>query len=113
MSVLDAVTLSKELIGLRDGGDLPHLHGLLEVLQRLGRDQLLATTPMHPALQRLLDAALLIGGKPPLALTPGVTQSQGGFSQLGTLLGLHEPEHPEALEEVGIAMVLLQFLEII
>ena len=50
MSVLDAMTLSKDLIGLRDGGDLPHLHGLLEVLQSLGRDQLLASTLMYSAL---------------------------------------------------------------
>src|SRR5918996_1846601 len=113
MGVLDAMTLSKELVGLSDGGDLPRLHGLLEVLQSLGRDQLLATTLVHPALQKLLHAALLIGGEPPLALTPGVTQSPGGFSQVGTLLALKEPEHPDALEEVRVAMVLLQFLEII
>jgi hypothetical protein len=50
MRVLDAMTLSKELIGLRDGGDLSLLHGLLEVLQSLGRDQLLATTLMYSAL---------------------------------------------------------------
>src|SRR5919112_1088644 len=113
MGVLDAMTLSKELVGLSDGGDLPRLHGLLEVLQSLGRDQLLATTLVHPALQKLLHAALLIGGEPPLALTPGVTQSPGGFSQVGTLLALKEPEHPDALEQVRVAMVLLQFLEII
>src|SRR5215203_5086352 len=68
---------------------------------------------MYSALQKLLDAALLIGGEPPLALTPRVTQSPGGFSQVGTLLGLQEPEHPDALEEVRIAMVLFQFLEVI
>src|SRR5215210_1198634 len=113
MSVLDAMTLSKELIGLPYGGDLPQLHGLLEVLQSLRRRQLLATALMHPAPQKLLDAVLLIGGEPPLALTPRVTQSPCGFSQIGTLLGLQEPEHPDALEEVRVAMVLLQFLEVI
>ena len=50
MSVLDAMTLAQELIGPRDGGDLPYLHGLLEVLQSLGRDQFLATTLMYSAL---------------------------------------------------------------
>jgi hypothetical protein len=50
MSVLDAMTLAQELISLPYGGDLPHLHGLLEVLQSLGRDQLLATTLMYSAL---------------------------------------------------------------
>jgi hypothetical protein len=50
MSVLDAMMLSKELISLPYGGDLPHLHALLEVLQSLGRDQLLATTLMYSAL---------------------------------------------------------------
>jgi hypothetical protein len=79
VSVLDAMTLSKELVGLRDGGDLSHLHGLLEVLQSLGRRQLLATTLMHPALQKFLDPTLLIGGEPSLALTPGVTQSPCGL----------------------------------
>jgi hypothetical protein len=50
MGVLDAVTIAKELVGLADGGDLSPLHGLLEVLKRLGRDQFLATTLMYPAL---------------------------------------------------------------
>jgi hypothetical protein len=50
MSVLDAMTLAQELIGLPYGGDLPHLHGLLEVLQSLGRDQFLATTLVYSAL---------------------------------------------------------------
>src|ERR671920_1565629 len=113
MGVEDAMTLSKELVGLSDGGDLSQLHALLEVLQSLGRDQLLATTLVHPALQKLLDAAVLVGGEPPLALTPGVTQSPGCFSQVGTLLALKEPEHPDALEEVGIAMALFEFLEVI
>src|SRR5215203_1140537 len=113
MSVLDAVMLTQELIGLRNGGDLSRFHGLLEVLQSLFSDQLLATTLMHPALQKLLDATLLVGGEPPLALTPGVAQSPCGFCQVGTLLGLQEPEHPDALEEVSVAMVLFQFLEVV
>ena len=33
--------------------------------------------------------------------------------QVGTLLALKEPYHPDALEEVRVAMVLLQFLEVI
>src|SRR5215210_7170031 len=69
----------RPVFGLRDGGDLSHLHALLEVLQSLLSDQLLATTLMHPALEKLLDAALLVGGEPPLALTPGVAQSLGCF----------------------------------
>src|SRR4030095_16982711 len=107
------MTLAQELIGLPYGGDLPQLHGLLEVLQSLRGRRLLATTLMYAALSTLLHAALLIGGEPPLALTPGVTQSPCGLCQVGTFLGLQEPEHPDALEEVRIAMVLFQFLEVI
>src|SRR5829696_4965236 len=48
--ILDAVALSKELVGLRDGGDLPTLHGLLKLLEGFGRDQLLTASLADPAL---------------------------------------------------------------
>jgi hypothetical protein len=44
------MTLAQELIGLPYGGHLPQLHGLLEILQSLGRAQFLATTLMYSAL---------------------------------------------------------------
>jgi hypothetical protein len=88
VSVLDAVSFSKELVGLADGCDLPPLHGLLQILERLGRDQLLTTALAHPALEELLDAALLVALEPPLALTPGVAQCLGCFPQVTAFLGL-------------------------
>ena len=50
VGVLDAVVLSKELVGLRDGGDLPPLHGLLEVRKGFFCDQFLAAALADPAL---------------------------------------------------------------
>ena len=50
MSVLDAVALAKEPVGVADGGDLSPLHRLLEILKRLWRDQFLAAALMYPAL---------------------------------------------------------------
>ena len=50
VGVLDAMALSKELLGLRDGGDLPTLHGLLEVRKGFFADQFLAAALADPAL---------------------------------------------------------------
>jgi len=112
MSVLDAVSLAQELLGVADGGDLPVLHGLLQILEGFGRDQFLTTALAHPALEKLLDAALLVALEPPLALTPTLAQRLGDLSQVGTILGLEEPEHPDALEQVRIAMVLFELLQL-
>src|SRR3954468_19136697 len=112
MSVLDAVALAQELVGLGDRRDLPALHGLLKILEGFGRDQFLTTALAQPALEKLLDAALLIALEPPLALTPTVAQHLSGLSQVGTILGLEEPEHPDALEQVRISMVLFELLQV-
>ena len=40
-------------------------------------------------------------------------KSPCGFCQVGTLLALQEPKHLDALEEVRIALVFFQFLEVI
>jgi hypothetical protein len=50
VGVLDAMALAQELVGVADGGDLPPLHGLLQVLEGLGRDQFLAASLARPAL---------------------------------------------------------------
>jgi hypothetical protein len=50
VGVLDAVALAQELVGLRDGGDLPPLHSLLKLLEGFGSDQFLAATLADPAL---------------------------------------------------------------
>ena len=110
MSVLDAMALSQELVGLPDRCDLPFLHGLLQLLEGFGRDQLLATTLTHPAPQKLLEPAVLVACEPPVALTPGVSQRLRRLSQVTALCGLQEPEHPQALEEVGVAMALFELL---
>jgi hypothetical protein len=49
-AVADAVALTQELVGLRYGGDLPPLHGLLKLLEGFGRDQLLTASLADPAL---------------------------------------------------------------
>ena len=108
--ILDAVALSKELVGLRDRGDLPPLHGLLQVLEGLWRDQFLPATLMHPALEQFLKPSLPVAGEPPLALTPRVAQRLGDLPQVRALLGFEESEHPDPLEEVRIAMVLFELL---
>src|SRR5215212_8126634 len=72
--VLDA-SLAQELVSLRDGCDLSLPHGLLQFFEGFGGDQLLATTFIYPAFEQLLETTLLVGGKPPLTLTPGVAQS--------------------------------------
>ena len=72
VSVLDAVALPKEAVGLGDGGDLPPLHGLLQILEGFLGNQFLATSLAHPAIQELPKTALLVASEPPLALTPGV-----------------------------------------
>src|SRR5215212_11089613 len=108
--ILDGVALSKELVGLRDRGDLPPLHGLLQILEGLWRDQFLPATLMHPALEQFLKPSLPVAGEPPLALTPGVAQRLGDLPQVRALLGFEEAEHPDPLEEVRIAMVLFELL---
>jgi hypothetical protein len=82
VGVLDAVALSKELVGLRDGGDLPTLHDLLQILEGLWRDQFLSATLMHPALEQFLKSSHPVAGEPPLALTPGVAQRLGDLPQV-------------------------------
>ena len=46
-----------------------------------------------------------------MALAPGVAQRLGGLSQVTALLGLEEPEHPDALEEVRVSMALFELLQ--
>ena len=48
MRVLDA-SLAQELVSLRDRGYLTPFHGLLELLEGFGRDQLLTTALVYPA----------------------------------------------------------------
>jgi hypothetical protein len=92
VSVLDAVALSKEPVGLGDGCDLPPLHGLLQILEGFLGDQFLAAALAHPALQELLKTALLVASEPPVALTPGVAQRLGRLPEVGALLALEEPK---------------------
>ena len=80
VGVFDAVSFAQELVGLPDRGDLPLLHGLLQIFEGFVRDQLLAPTLAHPALQKLLQTTLPVGSEPPLALAPTVAQRSGGFS---------------------------------
>lgn len=109
-SVLDAMALSQEPVGLPDRRDPPFLHRLLRILEGLGRDQSSAAALAHPALQELLEPALPVAGEPPLALTPGVAQRPRRLPQVAALLGLQEPEHPDPLEEVGVTMALFELL---
>ena len=95
---------------MTDRGDLPPLHRLLQVLEGLGRDQLLAAALAHPALEKLLQTALFVAREPPVALALGVAQRRGGLPQVTALLGLEEPEHPDALEEVRVSMALFELL---
>ena len=96
-----------------DGCDLPLLHGLLQVLEGFGRDQLLSAALAHPTLEKLLESALLVACEPSLALTPRVAQRLGGLPQVTAFLRLQEPEHPHPLEQVRVAMVLFELLELL
>jgi hypothetical protein len=51
--VLDT-SLAQEPMSLRDRGYLTPFHGLLELLESFGRNQLLATAFVHPAFEQLL-----------------------------------------------------------
>jgi hypothetical protein len=46
-----------------------------------------------------------------VALTPTVAQRLGGLPQVTAFLGLEEPEHPDALEQVRVAVALFEFLQ--
>ena len=78
VSVLDAVSFSKELVGLADGCDLPFFMASSKSSKASGRDQLLSAALAHPTLEKLLESALLVACEPSLALTPRVAQRLGG-----------------------------------
>ena len=82
MRVLDA-SLAQEPMSLPDRCYLSSFHGLLEFFEGFGRDQLLATAFVYPAFEQLLETTVPVGGKPPLALAPGVSQSVRCLCQVG------------------------------
>ena len=80
--VLDA-SLAQEPISLPNRSYLAPFHGLLELFESFGRNQLLTTAFIHPAFEQLLETTLPVAGKPPLALlAPTVAQSVGSLSQI-------------------------------
>jgi hypothetical protein len=90
MRVLDA-SLAQEPMSLRDRGYLTPFHGLLELLESFGRDQLLATAFIYPAFEQLLETTLSVAGKPPLTLAPRVAQSLCSLSQVRAFPRLQQP----------------------
>src|SRR5918995_2084511 len=104
--------LHQKLVGLSDGGYLTPLHRLLQFFPRLLCDQLFGTTLIYPAHQKLPLATPLVSGEPPLALAPAVVQSLGRFGEVFALPALEEPQHPHPLEQMAVAVALLQLLEL-
>src|SRR5215203_2736588 len=82
VGILDA-SLAQEPMSLRDRCYLSPFHSLLEIFEGFGRDQLLATTFVYPALEQLLETTPPVASEPPLALAPRVAQSLSGLSQVG------------------------------
>ena len=118
------MSFAQELVSLPDRGDLSLLHGLLQLLEGFGRDQLLAPTLTYPALEKLLRSTLPVAREPPLTLT--LTPTVAVSLTLGRLLPgsnrsrtssgaglLQEPEHPHALEEVSVTMALFEVLQLL
>jgi hypothetical protein len=96
---------------LSDGGNLAPLHGFLELFEDFFANQLLGTTLMHSADQKLAQALLSVSDEPPLALAPAVAQGFSCFSKVGTLCRLEEPEHLQPMEQVAVAMALFELLQ--
>src|SRR5829696_153424 len=102
----------QKLMRLGGGGYLAPLHRLLQFFPRLLGEQLLGTTLIYPAHQKLPLATPLVNGEPSLALTPAIAQSLGRFREVFALPTLKEPQHPHPVKQVGVSMALLKLLEL-